>query len=86
MLERVRAQGDEHGTRILERILDDEIRHVRIGTRHFVARCRESGEMAEIRWKKLVEQHFRGALKAPFNDSARSAAGLSLSFYGALAT
>jgi len=86
MLERVRGQGDRNGARILERILDDEIRHVAIGTRHFVALCGESGEMAEIRWKTLVRQHFRGALKAPFNDSARSAAGLSLSFYGALAT
>jgi uncharacterized ferritin-like protein (DUF455 family) len=85
-LDRVRAQGDEHGARILERILDDEIRHVAVGTRHFVALCAESGEMAEIRWKNLVAQHFRGALKAPFNDSARSAAGLPLSFYGALAT
>jgi len=85
-LERVRTQGDEHGARILERILDDEIRHVAVGTRHFVAVCAESGEMAENRWKMLVAQHFRGALKAPFNDSARSAAGLSLSFYGALAT
>jgi uncharacterized ferritin-like protein (DUF455 family) len=86
MLERVRGQGDKHGARILERILDDEIRHVRIGTRHFTALCDESGEMAEIRWKSLVTQHFRGGLKAPFNDSARSAAGLPLSFYGALAT
>ena len=84
--DRIRAAGDEHGARILQRILDDEIRHVAVGTRHFVALCTESGEMAENRWKKLVAQHFRGTLKAPFNDSARSAAGLSLGFYGALAT
>ena len=86
MLARVRSQGDEHGARILTRILDDEIRHVRIGTTHFAAVCAESGEMAEIRWKNLVTEHFGGALKAPFNDSARSAAGLPRSFYGALAT
>jgi uncharacterized ferritin-like protein (DUF455 family) len=85
-LARVRAQGDAHGAKILERILDDEIRHVRIGTKHFVEICAASREMAEIRWKNLVAQHFRGTLKAPFNDSARSAAGLSRSFYGALAT
>jgi uncharacterized ferritin-like protein (DUF455 family) len=86
MLQRVRSQGDAHGAKILERILDDEIRHVRIGTMHFAALCDESGEMAEMRWKTLVTTYFGGALKAPFNDSARSAAGLPRSFYGALAT
>ncbi|WEK45349.1 MAG: ferritin-like domain-containing protein [Candidatus Andeanibacterium colombiense] len=86
MLQRVRSQGDAQGARILERILDDEIRHVAIGTKHFVSLCAESGEIAEIRWKNLVTEYFGGALKAPFNDSARSAAGLSRSFYAALAT
>jgi uncharacterized ferritin-like protein (DUF455 family) len=80
-LARVRAQGDENGAKILERILDDEIRHVRIGTRHFIEICAKSGQIAEIRWKNLVEQHFRGSLKPPFNDSARLAAGLSRTFY-----
>jgi uncharacterized ferritin-like protein (DUF455 family) len=85
-LARVRAQGDENGAKILERILDDEIRHVRIGTSHFVALCEKSGKPAENQWKSLVERYFRGPLKPPFNDSARLAAGLSRSFYGALAS
>lgn len=85
-LARVAAQGDENGARILKRILDDEIRHVRIGTTHFIAMCEDSGEMAEIRWKSLVARHFTGALRPPFNDSARLAAGLSRSFYGELAS
>jgi len=84
-LARVRTQGDENGAKILERILDDEIRHVRIGTNHFVELCEKSGVMAEILWKSLVETHFRGALKPPFNDSARLAAGLSRGFYCPLA-
>lgn len=83
-LTRVRDSGDSVGARILSRILDDEIVHVRIGTTHFVAEAKRRGETAEILWKSLVEQHFRGAIKPPFNDSARSAAGLSRSFYGAL--
>jgi uncharacterized ferritin-like protein (DUF455 family) len=85
-LARVRAQGDENGAKILERILDDEIRHVRIGTSHFVAICANRGETAEIRWKALVERYFTGTVRPPFNDSARLAAGLSRSFYGALAS
>lgn len=86
MLERVRAQGDEGGARILARILDDEIRHVRIGTSHFVAYCGNARKIPEIHWKELVESNFRGSIKPPFNDSARSAAGLSRSYYGTLAT
>ncbi len=84
-LERVRAQGDEHGARILKRILDDEIRHVRVGSSHFSEFCRKQGVSPENRWKTLVKRHFRGRLKPPFNDSARLAAGLSRELYAALA-
>ena len=84
--ERVRAQGDEDGARILQRILDDEIRHVRFGTRHFVAQCEATGANPPESWKTLVKRHFRGALKPPFNDSARSAAGLSRDFYDSVAS
>lgn len=85
-LVRVRSQGDENGAKILERILDDEIRHVAIGTKHFITLAEARDESPEKAWQNLVEQHFRGALKAPFNDSARLAAGLSRDFYGAIAS
>lgn len=80
-LERVKAAGDEHGSRILERILDDEIRHVGFGTKHFVMVTKAAGMIPETAWKSLVRAHFRGPIKPPFNDSARLAAGLSRSFY-----
>ncbi len=80
-LERVRMAGDSRGARILERILDDEIRHVRFGTKHFNALCKARGDSPESLWKTMVNRHFKGAVKPPFNDSARSAAGLSRSFY-----
>lgn len=85
MIVRVRAQGDEHGARILERILDDEIRHVAVGTRHFAEWCRKRGLPADSAWVSLVKEHFAGVVKPPFNDSARLAAGLSRAAYGALA-
>ncbi|MDZ4137328.1 MAG: ferritin-like domain-containing protein [Erythrobacter sp.] len=85
MLERVQAAGDTGGAKILARILDDEIRHVGFGTKHFL-RC---AEMAQARpeslWQNLVKQHFGGAIKPPFNDSARLAAGLSREFYTVIA-
>lgn len=83
--DRVLAQGDSRGARILQRILDDEIRHVAAGARHFVAHCERAGIRPVNHWKTLVERHFRGRLKPPFNDSARLAAGLSREFYAPVA-
>ena len=84
-LARVRQLGDESGAKILERILDDEIRHVRAGTSHFERVCARRGEIAGKHWKFLVERHFHGSLRPPFNDSARLAAGLSRDRYSPLA-
>ena len=85
MRDRVAANGDSSGARVLERILDDEIRHVAVGTKHFIALCLSHGKVPQEHWKMLVKRHFRGALKAPFNDSARLAAGLSRDFYAGVA-
>lgn len=76
-IERLEAAGDARSARILQRIFDDEIRHVRFGTTHFTKVCEERDESPPVLWRKLVSQHFRGELKPPFNSSARQAAGLS---------
>src|SRR6185503_4645325 len=60
MIEQLRLAGDQAGTRILQRILDDEIRHVRFGSTHFTAVCAERGEAPENLWKIAVEKHYRG--------------------------
>jgi len=85
-LERVREAGDDSGARILERILDDEIRHVAVGVKHFDEVSAERDQSPPEMWRKLVEIHFRGGLKPPFNDSARQAAGLSRDFYRGVAS
>jgi uncharacterized ferritin-like protein (DUF455 family) len=84
-LERVRAAGDESGARILKRILDDEIRHVGVGAKHFREASRTRDEPPRELWQNLVRRHFRGCLKPPFNDSARNAGGLPLDWYGGIA-
>ncbi|WP_226018201.1 ferritin-like domain-containing protein [Novosphingobium sp. FKTRR1] len=84
-IERFEAAGDHRSARILQRIFDDEIRHVRFGTSHFVALCEERGESPPAMWKTLVRRHFRGAVKPPFNDSARAMAGLSYDFLAGVA-
>ena len=84
-LERVRAQGDENGAKILKRILDDEIRHVAIGSKHFHRVCAAREASPRETWQNLVRTHFSGELKPPFNDSARLAGGLPREFYAAIA-
>ena len=84
-IERLAAAGDEAGVRVLQRILDDEIRHVRFGANHFAAVCAQRRESMENLWNLLVKRHFRGSVKPPFNDSARAAAGLSPIPYAGLA-
>ena len=34
-------------------------------------------------WRALVEKYFKGALKPPFNDAARTRAGLQRAYYAA---
>ncbi len=85
MIERLNAAGDRRGVAILQRILDDEIRHVRAGANHFVALCERRGEVPEDSWKNLIGRYFRGPIRPPFNDSARESAGLSRTYYATLA-
>ena len=85
MIERMKSAGDMRAARILERILDDEIRHVRFGAMHFTATCQTRRIDPEHTWKSLVLRHFNGGVHGPFNDSARLSAGLSRSLYDGLA-
>ncbi|MEL7189007.1 MAG: ferritin-like domain-containing protein [Pseudomonadota bacterium] len=84
-LERVKSAGDTNGVKILSRILDDEIRHVGFGTKHFLRWAESVGETPADAWQNLVSRYFRGSVKPPFNDSARLAAGLSRDFYAEIA-
>jgi uncharacterized ferritin-like protein (DUF455 family) len=84
MLERVRQTGDRRGAVILDRVLDDEIRHVRMGVKHFLVWAESQSIAPDSLWKSLVRQHFSGQLKEPFNDSARRSAGLPRDWYASL--
>lgn len=82
---RFAAAGDAATARILDRILSDEIVHVGIGTRWFRIGCDQARVEPVPHWRRLINSRFRGALKEPFNDSAREAAGLTRDFYAGLA-
>lgn len=77
--------GDPRSAAILTRIYTDEIRHVAAGSRWFKWAC-ESQQFDPVpHWQALVRTHFRGALKPPFNDSARARAGLPREYYAGVA-
>ncbi|SFK12278.1 Uncharacterized conserved protein, contains ferritin-like DUF455 domain [Sphingomonas sp. NFR04] len=84
-IERFDAAGDAVTVKILTRIVTDEVRHVRAGTEWFESACKADDCTPETTWRALVRTHFRGAVKPPFNDSAREAAGLTRDYYQALA-
>ena len=82
---RFEGAGDLASARILRRIFNDEIRHVRAGTTWFECACEAGGFPSESHWRALVARYFRGRIKAPLNDSARESAGLTRDYYMALA-
>lgn len=84
-IDRFEAAGDTVTAKILTRIVNDEIRHVRAGTEWFESACKAARCVPETTWQALVRTHFRGAVKPPFNDSARESAGLTRAYYQALA-
>jgi uncharacterized ferritin-like protein (DUF455 family) len=81
MIDRFTALGDARSAAMLQRILDDEIGHVRAGLRWFHHCCAREDRSPLDHWQNMVKRHFRGQLKPPFNDSARQRAGLSRDFY-----
>ena len=64
---------------ILERIYEDEIGHVDIGSKWFRYLCEQRGELAENLFQKLVNEFFSDGLRGPFNLQAREAAGFTKS-------
>lgn len=84
-IERFEGAGDEASARMLRRIMTDEIRHVAAGTTWFGHATKRLGVDPANHYQILVKRHFRGALKPPFNDSARRQAGLTREFYTPLA-
>lgn len=85
MLEKIRLEKDIKTAEILEIIYRDEKKHVAFGTKWFLFACARHGLKPEPTFHAMVRKHFRGSLRPPFNDKARSQAGLTPGFYKPLA-
>ncbi len=77
MIERLKTAGDYETVRILEIILEEEVRHVEIGSHWFRVCCDQRGLESESTFLGLVKEHFSGSLRGPFNIPARMQAGFT---------
>ncbi|WP_068082694.1 ferritin-like domain-containing protein [Polycladidibacter stylochi] len=84
MIAKARSGNDEDTAKALETIYNDEKRHVAFGTKWFRFLCDRERINPHTEFQKLVRKYFKGALKPPFNDRARSEAGLTPNFYRSL--
>jgi uncharacterized ferritin-like protein (DUF455 family) len=74
MIGRLREVGDLDTVAVLEIILDEEMRHVAIGTHWFRYLCEQRGLSSTATFKVLLAEH-NIHLRPPLNLSARYAAG-----------
>lgn len=77
MIRKLSEVEDTATVAILERILAEEVDHVRIGNRWFNALCQQRGLEPLDTFGKLLRQHGRIALRGPFNRQARLSAGFT---------
>ncbi len=85
MIERLKSVGDKESVAVLEIIYLEEIGHVAIGARWFKYLAAQQPESPESYFHDLVRAHFKGQVKSPFNEKARTLAGLSRAYYEPLA-
>lgn len=85
MITKLTQVGDHESADVLKVIYQEEIGHVAIGARWFQYLARQQTESPESWFHSLVREHFRGQVKSPFNEKARTLAGLSREYYMPLA-
>lgn len=81
MIEKMEVQNDSESAAVLRTIYDEEVRHVAIGRKWFreVAKHARASEISQFH--SLVRRYFKGVLKPPFNEAARTKADLPPEFY-----
>ncbi len=81
LIAQLEASGDLGSAEVVGVIYRDEKRHVAFGAKWFRYLCERRGLAPEPTFHDLVRRNFRGPVKPPFNDKARSEAGLTPGFY-----
>ncbi len=77
MIKKLQSTGDVQLIAILQKIFDDEIGHVKIGSFWYKTLCEERGLEPEETFLELIEQYMKGAKFGPFDTESRLEAGFS---------
>lgn len=75
MMTRLGQAGDSDSVRVLERILADEIGHVRIGSHWYRYLCRQRRLDPVQTFRELWSEYGLGPVRKPLNTTARQQAG-----------
>ncbi|MGD2112205.1 MAG: ferritin-like domain-containing protein [Gammaproteobacteria bacterium] len=75
MITRLEHAGDRQSVHILQRILADEIGHVRIGSHWFRYLCRQRALDPLVTFRRLWREYGLGPARKPLNTVARQQAG-----------
>lgn len=82
---KLRENGDAESAEILAVIGAEEMAHVAAGVRWFRFLAERRGVDAPTTFHALIRERFMGQIKAPFNHTARTEAGMERAFYEPLA-
>ncbi len=77
MIKKLASTGDTNLINILQKIFDDEIGHVKIGSYWYKQLCEERQLDSEKTFLTLINQYMQGAKFGPFETEAREKAGFS---------
>ncbi len=80
-VERLNSNGDPVTAALLGHIGNEEISHVAAGCRWFEYLCRDHQLEPVETFHSLINSHYGGQLKPPFNVAARTAAGMNRAYY-----
>ncbi|KXJ89454.1 hypothetical protein Micbo1qcDRAFT_165543 [Microdochium bolleyi] len=80
-IDKFRKGGDAESVEVLDIIHSDEITHVTTGHRWLSWICEQEGTDPVKVFRSNVQEHFRGAVKGPFNVEARAMAGMGVDYY-----
>lgn len=75
IIKRLNSVNDDSAVAILEVIYQEEIDHVRVGSKWFNYQCEQNHLEPRATFKAMVTKHLHGELKGPFNIAARLQAG-----------
>lgn len=77
MIASLEAFQDEASAELLRMILEEEVAHVKTGSHWFRRIALAEGKDPEAHYFDLLDQYLEGAVRGPFNVSARISAGFS---------